>query len=340
MRFSYTDQQMSTILSYPIADYLGVTPNKAGRFFIKSPFNPDERTPSFEINPAGNVFHCFSTGNKGGILELVRLMEGLPTRMDAARWIGDNVFHIVVDGSSGIDTSRYRTPTIGKGVHFVYRPEQPRCIRLLGISWRITSEGLNGYIRKRGVDKDIVEKYCREVHYCTASHPDQNFRSIGFQNNKTDPDGFPCFALRNETKYKLSTGQAESTVNAKGNFSQQPSSDTVVVFEGFYDFLSWLQLTGRREPGCDVCVLNSVNNFSSEEEKGSCRYIGSHDRIWLMLDRDKAGVDCTEAMCAAFGGELEIEDLSWLYDGFKDVNEALQGDSEGAIASRMKVFFK
>ena len=46
------------------------------------PFH-DERTPSFSVNAADKVFHCFGCGEGGDLFKFVQLTEGVTS---ARRW--------------------------------------------------------------------------------------------------------------------------------------------------------------------------------------------------------------------------------------------------------------
>ncbi|AXP79210.1 DNA primase [Mariniflexile rhizosphaerae] len=49
-----------------------------GNFKGKSPFNPEDRTPSFVVSPAKNIWKCFSTGNGGfGPVSYIMQKEGV-----------------------------------------------------------------------------------------------------------------------------------------------------------------------------------------------------------------------------------------------------------------------
>ena len=51
------------------------------------PFH-DERSPSFSLNAADKVFHCFGCGEGGDLFRFVELTEGLPFR-EALEYLAD-----------------------------------------------------------------------------------------------------------------------------------------------------------------------------------------------------------------------------------------------------------
>lgn len=322
----YDDYQMQKILGYPIAGYLGLDLSSArARIMCRSPFNQGERTASFEIDMRRNLFHCFSTERKGGILELVMQLEGLRSHGEAVDFIGRELLGITPqdDVSPRRYTRRFRYDHAASAV---YSPE-PGGLRIRSLSRPVTDPSLVSYIAGRGVSEDIVNRYCMQVRYSTASHPDRVRTAISFANNKRDASGHRCLVLRGPHT-KISSGQAETTIDRNGRLNAEPTSDTVLVFEGFYDFLSWLEYRGEVEPGVDVLVLNSVGNLSvSGEGKYSNDYISRHARIDVFLDGDAAGRRATEAIRALYSATSLVVDMSWIWEGrAKDLNDLLRSD--------------
>ena len=97
-----------------------------------------------------------------------------------------------------------------------------------------------------------------------------------------------------------------------------PSTPSVLVFEGFFDFLSWQVLQSSKTPSCDVVVLNSVNNLGRATD-----YLKLHDKIICFLDNDIAGQKAFASIKSTISGK-EIFDMSHLYQHHKDLNEMLQ----------------
>ena len=109
----------------------------------------------------------------------------------------------------------------------------------------------------------------------------------------------------------------------------EPSSKSVAIFEGFFDFLSWQVMQSSKAPSCDVVVLNSVNNLEKARS-----YITAHDKANCFLDNDAAGEKCYQGVRDMMKGK-EVLDMSDLYGPHKDLNEFLQA-SRG-YSSQMKL---
>ncbi len=91
--------------------------------------------------------------------------------------------------------------------------------------------------------------------------------------------------------------------------------DSISVFEGFFDFLSYQSMEGIRKAPTNILVLNSLSFFTR-----SLLLMEKHEKIHLYLDNDKAGKECvTQAMQRT----NRVIDESSLYNGHKDLNEWL-----------------
>ncbi len=112
--------------------------------------------------------------------------------------------------------------------------------------------------------------------------------------------------------------QIELNKPAEGVRTDIPSSSSVLVFEGFFDFLSWQVLQSSLCPSCDVVVLNSVSNLNRASD-----YLRLHDKIVCFLDNDTAGKK-TFSSIKMMLPDKQIADMSHLYQKHKDLSEMLQ----------------
>jgi len=111
------------------------------------------------------------------------------------------------------------------------------------------------------------------------------------------------------------------------NALNAPAAGECVVVEGMFDALSERELN-RAGRGRDLVVANSVGNL-----RWAVPFICRHARVHLMLDHDavsrtgqKASANlCGEIAeyCRRTGVQTVVFDASSLYEGYKDLNEAL-----------------
>lgn len=281
---SLTDIKKISIRSYLAKR--GITPKieKSGYGMYLSPLR-EERTPSFKVDWQANLWHDFGTGEGGSIIDLVARMENCSVAKAIERLEDDTL-------SGTVPSYVEREP-------LVVAPDKPR-IEILSVG-QLEHPALVGYLRDRGIDSAIAEQYCNEVRYRIVRN---DYFAIGFKN---DAGGWE---LRNRN-FKCSSTPKNITTIRNG-------SDTVMVFEGFIDFLSYLSLKNNPSPTIDTTVLNSVANLSK-----AIPFLGSHRTVHVFLDNDDAGRKALASLRASLVTS-EVIDQSPFYRRHKDLNDYWQ----------------
>jgi len=106
------DQLQQICRDYKITDYLtskGIEPFSTGkkvRYHCMLPDHPKDNTPSFYVTSSenGQLFKCFGCGAGGGIVSLIRIMEGHKSNGFVVRKLA-RVMGIKLDG--GIEISAF-----------------------------------------------------------------------------------------------------------------------------------------------------------------------------------------------------------------------------------------
>ena len=279
--------------------YFGKDVSHLRNGFIFSPFR-DENSPSFHISPSGRGWKDFGDGAGGGVLDLVIRLSGKDKReaMKILLEIEDNPKEYLNEVTPRVQSY--------KAIN------QPK-IRIYSTG-PLTSEWLLKYSSDRGIRKSIIEKYCTEVVVRPARAGGEFKSFIGFPNN----DG--GFVLRGCSS-KRCTSSCPTYISTKGEFTLEQSSNCISVFEGFFDFLSFVELYSDDSlmPVSDVCVLNSVVNKDKV-----LSHILSYDAVRLFLDNDKAGWDTAAFISKeARTHGIIVSDESATYGSWNDLNEYL-----------------
>ena len=281
------------LYNYPIEKVLEALGARKGpgKDMWFSPFREETRA-SLHIDKEKNLWNDFGLGQGGSIVQLVMLARRCNCR-DAEAFI------------ASLSPCMYEKP----------EPSAPKS-EIKAVS-EIRSDYLINYLQKRKIPLKLARQYCKEV---IVRNPQKgmNFTLLGFPNNMGG------YALNAPTGFKSTTKAAVTTINTEGKMSVTPSSKSVAVFEGFFDFLSWQMMQGSKTPSCDIVVLNSVNNLQK-----ATAFIGAHEKITGFLDNDEAGQKCQTALERLFPGK--VTDMSDLYGKYKDLNEMLQ-NSRGYTA--------
>ena len=165
---------------------------------------------------------------------------------------------------------------------------------------------IKNYIQERGISLEVASRYCKEIRYSFGSDGSLAF-GLGF------PLSNGGWAIRNKN-FKGCTRQ-DISVFKHGN-----PDDCVLVFEGFFDFLSFVELYGN--PTLFIICLNSVSNL-----KKALPYFERTKRIYLCLDNDETGHKTVADISAIYGAK--VIDKSNHYSPFKDFNEYLMNTKNG-----------
>ncbi|WP_295936170.1 toprim domain-containing protein [uncultured Alistipes sp.] len=281
--------ELNHIKQISIRGYLanrGITPKteKPGYGMYLSPLR-EERTASFKVDWNANLWHDFGTGEGGSIIDLVSRMENCSVaeairRLDDGSMSDITPSHIARQLQPSPNKSRIEILHVGELVH----------------------PALVSYLRDRGIDLATARKYCNEVRYAIAG---KEYFAIGFKNYAGG------WELRNRNFKGSSTPKNITTI--------RNGSDTVMVFEGFIDFLSYLSMKGNSSPTIDTAVLNSVSNLTK-----AIPFLQSHRTVHAFLDNDDAGRKALASLRASLPSS-EVVDQSAFYRHHKDLNDYWQG---------------
>ncbi|REC52001.1 hypothetical protein DRF62_16365 [Chryseobacterium piscium] len=153
------------------------------------------------------------------------------------------------------------------------------------------------YLRERKVGNQT--QFLQEIHYRMN---DKNYFGIGFKND------FGGYEIRNKYS-KICLGKKDiSTI--------KNSSDSLRIFEGFFDFLSFKNLENEleKEPS-DYLILNSVSMIHNIKSS-----LGNYEKVELYFDNDEAGNRAVEIIR---NENQNAEDCRILYSDFKDLNDCM-----------------
>lgn len=273
-------QTIQKLKQIPITEYLssiGIEPVEIGSQLVyRSPLT-NEKTPSFCVHPKKNLFNDFSSGKGGSIIDLIMALEKC-NFSNAAQKLLDN---------EPLSFSFSRIERISK---------DPMKIKSIV---ELENANLIAYANSRAISTGIAKRYLQEVHYCNNG---RDYYAVGFKN---DAGGYE---LRSSTGFKSKTANGISTIY-KG-------TQTVALFEGFFDFLSALQYYKVDSPNITTVILNTTHNF-----RLALPFLEGR-KINCFLDNDEAGVSTVDRLNQA-NFSIANHSIS-LYPDFNDFNEFLQ----------------
>ena len=281
--------EIDAMRQIPLADFLARLGNEPVRrsgneLWYRAPYR-NERTPSFRVNVAKQLWYDFGLDKGGDIFTL------------AGEFIGSNDFMEQVKFIAETANIPMPVPEVSRPT-FLPKPSEPVFEGVEAAP--LFRSPLTGYLAERGIPYGIASRYCCRLNY-------------GVRGKRYFAVGFPNMAGGFEIRSRFFKGcvplKDVSLVKAEGS-----PADVCSVFEGFMDFLSAVTL--GLETG-DCLVLNSVANVEK-----ALKHLDGYERIDCYLDRDEAGRRAMEALRTRYGGK--VTDRSGIYQGCKDLNEYLQ----------------
>jgi hypothetical protein len=187
----------------------------------------EEKTPSFKINQKLNRWYDHGLGVGGNLIDFAIRYHGCTIR-ELLQSLKENLsFPPPAPIREKIQPAENENPVI------ILR-ERP-----------LWSFSLCRYLQQRSIPLELAKRYCQEVVYHLNG---KTHVAIGFKN---DAGG-----------YELRQPSTKISSSPKSMTTFQNGAPEVAVFEGFFDFLSYLKILPlQAKKQTDFLVLNSVSFF-------------------------------------------------------------------------------
>lgn len=269
------------------------------RTTYKSPFNPQEKTPSFCVFPnrAGewNNFKDYSTGAGGDAYKFIMSYFGIGFK-EAKEKIAE-----LTGAETARSTYTHQTPKeqINHN-NFSFNQPKEESYKIIKTQ-QLQNKALIDYLKEdRGLLSIELSKYLGEVYYEIKS---KRYFAISFVNNAGGRE------VRNKY-FKGSFGKKDIAT-----IYPNPKDKRVKIFEGFIDFLSYLEIN-KNAPLSNYLILNSA----SLQEKGLKAIQGKFEAYELYLDNDQRGNEATQFFIDNLNNST---DKRVHYKSHKDLNDFL-----------------
>jgi hypothetical protein len=297
--FSIKDAKQLDMIAY--LEQLGHVPTKIKNndYWYRSPLR-DEKTASFKINKSLNCWFDFGLGEGGSIIDF------------GIKYFNCSVKDFLGRLNESNGNVKQSVPTF-QPVHSNLSTKEAveSKIKILDVR-SLQSPTLLDYVKSRSIDMELAKRYCKEVDFNLYN---RTHTAIGFNN---DNGGFE---LRN-SYFKGGSSPKFTTL-----ICRDASYNKLVVFEGFFNFLSHLtaqQVHHKQEQQLPesqpaYLILNSLSFFEMSKS-----LMERHQVVKLYLDRDKTGMQFTQK---ALNRSAKYQDCSSVYNGFKDYNDLLMNKS-------------
>lgn len=259
----------------------------------------NENTPSFKVNQKLNLWYDHGLGKGGNVVdfgieyfrctvsEFLQLLNGKSI-------------------SSGISLSFKNENRESSNSRIANEKKDNFHDKIVIVDIRtLENKSLLHYLEKRSIPEELAKEHCKEIDFSLKG---RKHTAIGFLNISGG------YELRNEN-FKGSSSPKDITF-----IDNQAKS--VVVFEGFFDYLSYKMM--NQKPAnlqTNSLILNSLSFFNK-----SLQLMEKHERVDLYLDRDTGGIKFTRE--ALQRDSTKYIDQSFLYEQKKDLNEWLNQGQE------------
>lgn len=249
--------------------------------WFTSPFSNTEKTPSFHVNTQKNFWYCFSSGFGGNTLDLIIKLQKCT--------ISEGLAFLENFDSFSFQKQITAVSQIKK------TERETQIVKIVPIE----HIALKQYLTGRCLTKPFIHFQIKEVHYEVNQ---KKYFAIGFKNRS---DGWEL-----RSKYaKISIGKKDVT------FIDNRSA-TLRIFEGFFDYLSFLQIKKNKiEDQFDYLILNSTALLLKNIDM-----LEHYKTIELYLDNDSTGEKYTNIIK---NKHTEAFDFRSMYKDSKDINEWL-----------------
>ena len=246
----------------------------------------EEKTPSFKLNTQKNIWYDFGNGTGGNLIDLVMQWKKLN--------ISNSLEFIQSISGNAVPTTNNS---------FFFSPAkdiQQQTTNITDFKVRkINNTALIEYLNQRRINIEQARLHCLEANY---KNKGKHYYGIAFKN---DSGGFE---IRNKYSKVNLYGKDITTIK------KSQKSNIVNIFEGFFDFLSYLTIYDQK-PLEDFIILNTIALL-----KKGIELIKYYSEVNIYLDNDNAGKKATAEIKKIFP---QSKDKSFIYSNFKDLNDLL-----------------
>ena len=269
--------QFNKIQLEEILQNLGHFPTKQNEkeaWFI-NPFSK-ENNASFKINKNLNYWYLFSEGIGGNNIDFMK------------KYLNTSIIEVLVWAENQNFSSFQNQKKI-----FLLQSEKKN-YEILMIQ-DVQNKNLINYLKQRGLT-EIVFPFIKEIHFKMNN---KELYAVGFQNKSEG--------------WELRNAFFKGSIQKKDVSLLKNKSESLYVFEGFMDALSFIEL--KKGLHGNLLILNSVSMYENAKE-----ILKNYSDIFLFLDNDLAGRNLMTKFSTDFP---EAVDCAYIYAGFNDLNDYL-----------------
>ncbi len=285
-----------------IIDYLNILdfePQKiqGNDYWYLSPFR-NEKTASFKVNNAKNLFYDFGVDTGGSIIDFgIKYYD-----CSVSEFLGklEGAFSFPPQKTANYNSINIEKMDGPKNIGS-YEPKNLETYKTKNIG---NNKTITDYIHSRKISYQNAQRFLCEIYYQISG---KYYFGVGFKN---DSNGYE---VRNKY-FKGCIGKKDITYYRCGH-------DSLTIFEGVFDFLSWVELKNSCQNNTDIIVLNSLALLTRTE-----RLLHNYKTIHFFFDNDEAGINAGIRLKEKAPNAINHRMDYFLY---KDLNEYFTENYEG-----------
>ena len=259
------------------------------KYWYISPLR-EEKTPSFKVDKALNLWYDHGIGKGGNFIDFGILYHHctIPELMDRLSECQVN------------PSFSFHQPPHSR-LEMTGEKEKSSSAKIVILDARpLSAQHLIDYLESRKIPLDIATRSCKEVDFALYG---KRQTAIGFGNRSGG--------------YELQSEHFKGSSSPKDITFFDNRTAEIAVFEGFFNYLSFQTINRNGQAPLTNCLV--LNSLAFLEK--SRHLMEQYSRIHLILDRDPAGRNFT-AKALEWDRDRYI-DRSDFYQGRKDLNEWL-----------------
>jgi twinkle protein len=314
-------QELKQLDILPIAQhFLPELKRKGGNWMCCSPFS-EEKTPSFTVVPAKQIFKCFSTGKAGDVIELVKEISNTDF-IGACKILAEltGIDLEIKEFEQNQLPQQRRQPMIKKQVLSDAKPkviqsyQKPKTIQQ-----ELSNEVLEIF-KQRGISEETVKAFKISQSVSYFGQLGKNELSIDFNYYRANE----LVNVKHRATSKKAFGLEKDCELILYNLDNvEKDAKEILITEGEFDTLALAEVNGSPKN------ILSVPNGASTGKNQNLSYLDSAvksgvfegKRLFLLFDNDNAGKLLTDAFVKRFGA---CNCIIPTYPGeCKDINQVL-----------------
>lgn len=281
---------------------------KGTQLWYNSPIRDGDSNPSFKVDTQKNLWYDHGIGKGGNTLDLaIEFCRG-SIRDALLRLDRTNLYKSHGYNSTPLTDFTPMSDIIQKK-RIAVEKEKDETSHIITKVCDIQHPALLQYIQKRKINIEVANKYLKEIYF-KPRNAQKSYFALGWKAG----DGYQA---RNSL-FKGYVGNGKDV-----SYLKKPGADECFIFEGDWDFMSYLSEKGIKTPYFSTIVLNA----GGLKARALPHILaGKYKTVKLFMDNDAMGDECL-AFYQETLSNLELIDMRQTYEGFKDHNEWFMSSS-------------